>query len=187
VTTVVGLQGPNWAVVGADTRIAEDSRIFSMPKGTGKIIRKEGYIVALAGDFRPAQIFAHQFDFPKPPAYTTVETLDKFMTVDFLPLVQEAYKEVGYEVKNVEEGTDLIVATQGTIYNIGADSTWARDRRGIYAIGTGSAYAIGAIAAFGIPKSVDDAVSIVKQALHIATDYDSNSGQPVIIHQQVRA
>ncbi|MFZ9661471.1 MAG: hypothetical protein ACO29O_06285 [Chitinophagaceae bacterium] len=109
------------------------------------------------------------------------------MTVDFLPLVQEAYKEVGYEIKNVEEGTDLIVATQGTIYNVGADSTWARDRRGIYAIGTGSAYAIGAIAAFGIPKNIDDATSIVKQALHIATDYDSNSGQPVVIHQQVRS
>lgn len=184
-TTVIGIQGPTWAVVGADTRVIDNERIFALPSGAGKIIRNSDYIVALAGDFAPAQIFAHQVKFPKPPAYTTVDALDKFITQKFLPTIKLAYTEAGY-LPTGEEGAELIVALHGTIYNIGTDSTWARDKRGIYGIGTGSAYAIGSVATLGIPKDIANAMGYAKQALSIACSYDANSGEPFTIYQQAR-
>jgi len=184
-TTAIAIQGPTWAVVGADTRVVDEGRIFNLPAGAGKIIRKPDYIIALAGDFRPAQIFAHQTKLPKPPAYTTIDALDKFMTQKFIPYVRTTYTEVGYTPTG-EEGAELIVATQGIIYNIGADCTWARDKRGIYGVGTGSDYAIGALAALNPPKNVNEAMANAKQALSIACSYDNNSGEPLTIYQQPR-
>ena len=184
-TTVVGIQGHNWAVVGADTRVVDDGRIFNLPAGAGKIVRKPDYIIALAGDFRPAQIFSHQTKYPKPPAFTTVDALDKFVTQKFLPAIKDTYREVGF-VPLEDEGAELLVAIHGTIYDIGSDWSWARDKRGIYGVGSGSPYAIGAAAALGVPKNPNEGMAYAKQALSIACGYDNNSGEPLTIYQQVR-
>jgi ATP-dependent protease HslVU (ClpYQ) peptidase subunit len=184
-TTVVGLQGSNWAVVGADTRVVEDGRIFNMPTNAGKIVRKDGYIIGVAGDFRPAQIFAHHYKFPKLPTYTTIDALDKFFTQKFIPIMRETFKEHDF-TPSEEDGVELIVSIQGTIYNISDDYAWARDKRGVYAIGSGSGYAIGALAAIGQPKSASEGLAAAKAALSIAVNYDNNSGEPFSIYQQVR-
>lgn len=185
-TTVVGVQGSNWAVIGADTRIVEDGRIFATPAGAGKIVRKSDYIIGIAGDFRPAQIFAHSFKFPKPPPYTSLDALDKFVTQKFIPMVREIFKEQDF-IPSEESGVEIIVALQGTIYTLNNDWAWARDKRGVYGIGSGGSYAIGALAAIGQPKSASEGLAAAKAALSVATSYDNNTGEPYSIYQQVRS
>ncbi len=185
-TTVVGVQGSNWAVIGADTRVVEDGRIFTTPTGAGKIVRKAEYIIGIAGDFRPAQIFAHSFKYPKPPAFTTLDALDRFVTQKLIPLIRESFKEQDF-APSEEDGVEIIVTLQGTIYTLGDDWAWARDKRGVYAIGSGGSYAIGALAAIGQPKSASEGLAAAKLALSIAASYDNNTGEPYSIYQQVRS
>jgi len=45
-TTLVGIQGRNWALLGADTRIADDSTIYRLAKGHSKIIEHETFTIA---------------------------------------------------------------------------------------------------------------------------------------------
>jgi len=55
-TTLVGIQGRNWALLGADTRIAEDGSIYQMVKGSSKILQLDDFTIACAGDVRAINI-----------------------------------------------------------------------------------------------------------------------------------
>lgn len=182
-TTIVGIQGPTWAVIGGDSRVVDGGKITDLPKNAGKIFRKNEYIVAIAGDFRVGQILQHAFDYPKPPDNLNQEGMDRWMTAEFIPLLQEHYKEMNYTVDN-DLGSEVLIAISGIIYALDQDWTWARDRRGIYAAGSGQAYAYGALSAYNFPKSASDATSIIKQAIKISASYDVNTAEPAIVFSQ---
>jgi hypothetical protein len=63
-TTIVAVQGDGWAVVGADSRISDEGRIYSMAKGCGKIVRNADYLFGAAGDLRAINILEHVFNPP---------------------------------------------------------------------------------------------------------------------------
>jgi ATP-dependent protease HslVU (ClpYQ) peptidase subunit len=79
-----------------------------------------------------------------------------------------------------------MVVINGTIYEIGNDYSWARDESGIYAIGTGSSYALGSL--LGTmetrKRTLSTAKTLVRQALTIATKLDPNSAPPIYINVQ---
>lgn len=182
-TTLAGVQGNGWSVIGADSRVIDDGVIVDLPKNAGKIFRKSGYILAVAGDFRTAQIMQHSFAFPKPPTDASVDALDKFFTTELIPVWKAEYEDIGY-TPDKDIGNTILVSLSSTIYAIGDDWTWARDKRNIYAAGSGAAYAIGALSAYGVPKTADEAVAQIKAAIKIASQYDHNTSEPAIIYSQ---
>jgi hypothetical protein len=38
-TTVAAIQGENWVVVGYDSRVTEEQKIYTLPKENGKLLR----------------------------------------------------------------------------------------------------------------------------------------------------
>jgi ATP-dependent protease HslVU (ClpYQ) peptidase subunit len=76
-----------------------------------------------------------------------------------------------------------MVAVNGTIYEIGDDFSWAHDEAGIYAIGSGSSYALGAMMASleNKKKTLATAKNVIRQAITIATKLDPNTGLPINI------
>ena len=124
-TTLAGVQGNGWSVIGADSRVIDDGAIVDLPKNAGKIFRKSGYILAVAGDFRTAQIMQHSFAFPKPPTDASVDALDKFFTTELIPMWKAEYEDVGY-TPDKDIGNTILVSLSSTIYAIGDDWTWAR-------------------------------------------------------------
>lgn len=182
-TTLAGIQGNGWCVIGADSRVVDDSTIIELPKNAGKIFRKNGYIVAVAGDFRVAQIAQYSFELPKLQTFSSVEATDKFFTTDLIPMWKAEYEDLSYTVDK-DLGSVALVAVGTTIYSMDADWTWIRDRRGIYAGGTGAGYAIGALSAYSKPKNIDEATAQIKAAIKIASQYDPNTAEPAVVYGQ---
>jgi len=182
-TTLAGIQGDGWAVIGADSRVVDDGMIVELPKNAGKIFRKNGYVVAMAGDFRAPQILQFSFEFPKLPTFSSIEACDKFFTTELIPVWKAEYEDLNY-TPDKDIGSVALVMVGTVIYSIGDDWTWIRDRRGIYGAGTGSSYVVGALAAYNKAKNVDEATMQIKAAIKIASQYDPNTAEPAIIYGQ---
>lgn len=181
-TTIAAMQGDGWAVVGYDSRVTEDNRIFTLPKDAGKVVKNGSYILGAAGDMRAVNLLAHTFK-PPVPAPTDVGTkLDKFISSKFIPALKMCFDEAQYGEKG-EQDSSVLVVIHGRVYEIGSGYDWCLDEAGIYAFGSGGSYALGAMhaAAVGKKRTMSHARANVRSAVEIATGLDPASGEPVHI------
>jgi len=79
-----------------------------------------------------------------------------------------------------EQASTILVAINGAVYIIEGDYSWTSDRTGIYAIGTGSSYALGAMQALSGGKvlTVQKAKLIAQKSLSITSRFDPYTGSP---------
>lgn len=198
-TTIVGIQGDGFAVVANDSRISDSdsngfvSRISTVRPGSGKVAKNGKYLIGAAGDMRAINVLHHVFTPPTPPANTLGVKLDKFFTSRFIPDLRECFDSQGYSSPTndqsehvAEHNSSVIVVVHGVIYTVDGDYSWASDSQGIYAIGTGSPYALGALRALFPKKKLTptQAKSIALKALTIASHYDPHTGPPFYAHIQ---
>lgn len=185
-TTIAAVQGENWSVVGYDSRVTEDNtRIYTLPKDSGKLVKNGSYLLGAAGDMRAVNLVNYVF---KPPVVNPTSygvRLDKFITTHFIPELKKCFEENSYS-KDGEHESQLLVIVNGTIYEIGEDYSWAHDESGIYAVGSGAYYALGAIhsALESKKRTLTTAKTIVRQALTIASRLDPSTGAPFSINVQ---
>lgn len=193
-TTVVGIQGNGFAVLGADSRISSIGsdgfvyQVHTAKPGYSKIAKNGPYLIGTAGDVRAINLLTHVFAPPKPTSRTN---LDKFMTSRFIPELRDCFEKAGYSLRDKEaehvaqHSSTILVAIHGSIYLIDGDYSWISEGTGIYAIGTGSQYAIGAMTALiEKPASKKQAVLVAKRSLEIATQFDPHTGPPFNIEVQ---
>jgi len=183
VTTLAGIQGQGWCVIGADSLIVDDPRKYIMPKSAGKIFKVSGYIVAIAGDIRPLQIVQHMMAFPQLPASSDHAELDKFMVQEIIPSLREAFNSENYQMDK-DTSWSMMIAIRGLIYILDNDLTWTRDKRGLYGEGSGGDVALGAMNAWLYPDTPAAAKEIVRKSIAIAAQYDINTKEPIVIYYQ---
>ena len=192
-TTIVGIQGDGFAVVATDSRISSFDekgsayQYSTLASGTTKIASNGKYLLGAAGDLRAINILHHVFHPPVVAPTVKGKKLDAFITAKFIPAVRACFDEQGYSNPESKESghiaeydSTIIVVINGTIYIIEGDYSWSADQTGIYAIGTGSPYALGAIQAL-IPKTAitpQQAKNILNKSLTIASKYDPYTGAP---------
>lgn len=201
-TTIVGIQGDTFAVVCTDSRVSsfDESgmafQITTLGSGTPKVATNGEYLLGAAGDVRAINILHHAFTPPKPPASATGKKLDQFITRQFIPALRACFEEQGYAAPErdnsehmAEHGSTILVVVHGTIYIIDGDYSWTSDNNGIYAIGTGSSYALGAIQALrgGKKLTPNTAKTIANKALTVASRFDPYTGSPFQAHVQDKA
>ena len=182
-TAIVGIQGKNWAVIAADSMTTYDDKPY-YAKGMDKVIRKGDYIFAFAGDAVAGNIAEFLWNPPKP--VKTMNT-DAFMQVKVLPSLREAMKEHGYEpdtIKDPDAGFDALICLNGIIYEVDEEYIWTRDDRGLYAVGSGGAYALGALATGFSKNSIKAAEFAARRAIKISADYTINVGGDVKVITQ---
>lgn len=192
-TTIVGIQGDNYAVVCTDSRISsfDDSgmafQITTLGSGTSKVAVNGRYILGAAGDVRAINILHHAFTPPTPPANAYGKKLDQFITRMFIPALRSCFEEQGYANTNrdngahiAEQDSTIIVVVHGTVYIIESDYSWTSDTSGIYAIGTGSSYALGALQALIGTKKLtsQQARTLANKALTVTSKFDPYTGSP---------
>ncbi len=193
-TTIVAIQGDNYCVVGTDSRISsfDESgmayQITTLGTGSCKIAHNGKYLLGAAGDVRAINILHHAFTPPVPPAKINGSALDEFITTKFIPALQVCFENTGYAMPDLaedkthmsEQSSTILVAVNGVVYIIDGDYSWTSDRTGIYAIGTGSSYALGAIQALagGKQLTVQKAKSILNKSLSITAKFDPYTGAP---------
>lgn len=192
-TTIAAIQGDGFAVVCTDSRISsfDESgsayQITTLGTGSSKIAENGRYLLGAAGDMRAINILHHAFTPPVPPITTTGAKLDHFITLKFIPALRECFEQTGYAMPEndqsshiAEHASTVIVVINGIIYIIDGDYSWTSDTTGIYAIGTGSSYALGALYALTNNKdmTVTKAKTAVNKALSIASKFDPYTGVP---------
>lgn len=176
-TTMVAVQGPSWVIVGCDSQVTEDNRIFILPKDNPKIVRNGEFLFGAAGDMRAINLLAYQFKPPVLPTNCSGTRLDKYISSKFLPELKSMFDEVQYGEKGQQDSTILAVV-HGHIYEIGSGYDWCRDQSGIYAFGSGGQYALGALHSLleGKKLTLNAARAAVRSSLEVAARLDPNTG-----------
>jgi ATP-dependent protease HslVU (ClpYQ) peptidase subunit len=179
-TTIAAIQGDGFAVLGSDSRITSDGgRIYLLPKEIGKIVRNEKYLLAASGDLRAINLLANV----KLPSTGGVsgKKLDRFISTEVVPLIQEEFERNGYGKEGSQE-SEVMLCVEGVIYEIAQNYDLSRDSTGIYGVGSGSSYAVGALHAMvdrGV--TVDEAKEYIREAIKIAVKLDAGTGEPINI------
>lgn len=198
-TTIVAIQGDGFAVVANDSRLSDMdssgfvSQIMTVRPGSGKVAKNGKYLLGAAGDMRAINILHHVFAPPTPPATLTGNKLDKFFTTKFIPELRSCFDAQGYSSPEndqsehvAEQGSLILAAVHATIYVVDSTYSWASDNNGVYALGTGAAYALGALKALYPKKKLTatQAKTLALKVLAIASHYDPHTGPPFYAHIQ---
>lgn len=192
-TTIVGIQGNGFAVVGVDSRVSTmdeggfASQITTVSESSSKVAYNGKYLIGAAGDMRAINILHHAFVPPAPPPDALGKKLDFFITTKFIPALRECFEKQGYAAPErdasthiAEHGSMILLVVNAQVYVIEGDYSWTSDLYGQYALGTGSAYALGALQAL-TPKvdlTPNKAKTLVLKTLKIASQYDPYTGAP---------
>ena len=192
-TTIVGYQGDDFAVVSVDTRISsiDDNgmtmQVSILGPGCTKIAQNGKYLLGVAGDMRAINILHHVFQPPSPTPSLKGRKLDSFMTQKFIPALIDCFDSSGYSPPQkdssehkAEQGSTIVVVINATIYIIENDYAWMSEASGLYATGSGSSYALGALQVItgGKKLSLPKAKAACIKALSVAAKYDSYTGHP---------
>jgi len=175
VTTIVALCKNGNVTMGADSQVTDGNRKNNHVK-MEKISKKNGYLIAGSGDSQPCDVLQHIFVPPVPTAKEK-EDMYHFMISKFVPAMRECLEENGYknDKEDKESGFNMIIAYNGEVFDIGDDLSVVLNQDGIYGVGAGSPFAIGALYAG----------ASVTEALEIAAKNDVYTSGPFqVIRQQ---
>ncbi len=179
-TTIIGVEYSNHAVVLADSRVVGESKIYNHPDMV-KVVNNGNFIIGAAGDVRALQVVLHTW---KPPVPLAKDKLDlfTFMIAKVVPSLKQLLTESGVLDSKSSDDKDsnfelqLIIAVNGQLFEIDSDFAISRNDNGYYGIGSGGDYALGALHAGITPE----------EAMAVCAKLDSKTSEPFIIETQVK-
>ena len=148
-TTIVGVQNADGCVIASDSRVAEGGKVYTHPKMV-KAIENGNYIIGGAGDYRALQVVLHGWQPPLLNAKAK-QNLYEFIINKIAPSLKSTLTEAGIEFNKGSEDSDskfelqLLIGINGTLFEIDSDFAVAMNDTGLYAIGSGGDYALGAL------------------------------------------
>jgi ATP-dependent protease HslVU (ClpYQ) peptidase subunit len=174
-TTIVAVQSHDGVVFGADSQVtASSGRKYSSALMV-KISERNGYIIAGSGECAPSDIAQHIWI---PPTATAKDKKDlyHFFIAKVVPSLKQCFKDNDYKVSADDDETafSFLIALHGQVFEIADDFSISLDDSGFYGVGSGSAYAIGAL----------NVGATVEQALMIAAKNDAFTSAPFIYFEQ---
>lgn len=177
-TTIVGVQGDGFAVLGYDSLVTDDDRRYILPKSMPKVIKRDRSLFGVAGDLRALNLVSTGY-LPIPSRSLGGRKLDNWVGRTFIPALRFLFDRSGYE-KDGQHGSTLLIALNCVIFEIGTNYEYLRDDRGIYAIGSGGNTAMGSLAGSSpdIRKDISVARAAAKLAVEVSTKFDMGSGLP---------
>jgi ATP-dependent protease HslVU (ClpYQ) peptidase subunit len=179
-TTIIAFQGPDFAILGADSQITDGDKRTLSPS-TPKIAKIGKYLFAVSGDCRPGDILMYNW---KPPLYDGTDPV-KFMGKKIIPSILIAFKANSYDFEKEGVSFSFLIAFAGNIFEIGDSLDICQSIDNLYGIGSGSPYALGFLAGTIPNLSKDDwAQAEFIQALEISAKYDINTCAPFQIEIQ---
>lgn len=168
-TTVVAVQEKGNVVFASDSQTSWGSR---KSHSADKIFKNGALVIGAAGDVRVANVF-EAAELPQPAASLRKRgDIYRWLVNTLVPALQEALENAkALTEMNGEAGNRgaFLIAVNGQVFEVSSDFAVTSERNGLYAIGSGGAVAIGALAAGATPQ----------EAVKIATQYDAYSGGQV--------
>jgi hypothetical protein len=181
-TTIVAVQYEDRVVFAADNQVTgDDGRIYHHPR-MEKITERNGYLIAGSGEVAPCDIAQHLWIPPKPTA-KDLQDVYHFMIAKVMPSLRKCLTDNGYdfaEGKGDGKGDgnrfNFLVAVGGEVFDVADDCSICMSADGIYGVGSGSSYAIGALHAGAKPI----------KALEISERLDMNTSGPFLVKEQYK-
>jgi ATP-dependent protease HslVU (ClpYQ) peptidase subunit len=176
-TTIVGVQSADGCVIASDSRVAEGGKVYTHPKMV-KAIERGSYIIAGAGDYRALQVVLHVWQPPQVTAKAK-QNLYEFVINKIAPSLKTTLTTAGIEFNKSSDSDDkfelqLIIGVNGSLFEIDSDFAVAMNDTGLYAIGSGGDYALGAL----------HAGATVLDAMQIAAINNNGTSAPFYILEQ---
>ena len=152
-TTIVGVQYKDRCVIVADNQVTDgEGRRFTHPD-MKKIAERGAFLIAGSGEVQPCDVIQHIWS---PPRLTANDKKDlyHFMITKVMPSMRKCLTDNGYdfnegkgEGKDNEQRFHFLMAVGGELFDVADDLSVCRTNDGFYAVGSGAAYALGALAA----------------------------------------
>lgn len=145
-TTVIGVQRDDGCLLVADSRTTgETGRPYSHA-AIQKITSRGEFLIGGAGDPQACDIIQHSWQMPE---YVEDEDVYGFMVQEVAKSIRTCLKDNEYskDKDDKDGGFIFLLAFRGTIYELDETFTISMTDTGIYGIGSGSKYAIGALQA----------------------------------------
>ena len=192
-TTIVGIQGDGYAVLCGDSRIStidengNASLSITISSSQSKLCQHGRYVIGVAGDLRAINILQYGFSPPQPSPSLKGKKLDAFFATKFVQELRTCLEFQGYSTsvdrdgraQQIQQGSQFLIAVNSTIYQIDNDYAWCTDSSGLYSIGSGSAFALGALHALQTRQpTLAQAKKLASKALSVAAKYDPYTGGP---------
>jgi hypothetical protein len=153
-TTILGIQQKDKAVIYADNQTTDGAgRMYHSPQ-MQKISRRGDYLIAGAGEAFPCDVAQHIWS-PPSPTERDIKDLYHFMIAKVVPSLRACLIDNGYKFEDEGEAGEyrfqFLIAVGGTIFAVEDDLSVGIRNDGLYAVGNGAKYAIGAILAGASP------------------------------------
>lgn len=169
-TTIVGLQDRGYCWMAADSQTTDRDRAF-VSRRQNKIVQRGEYLIGVAGDGAACDIAQFMWRPPSPMQ----PDLYLHMVATAIPSLKKALVSNGFSPSRDDDATlEMLIAVEGNLFHIASDFTVLMRDDGIYGIGSGSSYAIGALAAG----------ASLEEAIEIAADNDMYTGLPCQVIRQ---
>lgn len=145
-TTIIGVEYEDHCTLMADSRTTDsEGRIYSHASVT-KLNRRGDFIIGGSGEASPCDIAQHLW---VPPKLTSRDKKDlvHFMITKAMPSLRKCLVQHGYNFNesSSEMRFQLLIAVGGYIFDVDQELVASRNDPGIYAVGSGSSYALGAL------------------------------------------
>lgn len=176
-TTIAGICKNGNVTLGADSQVTSDSTSYNSLL-MEKITKNNGYLIAGSGDSAPCDILQHIF-VPPVPTVAERKNLYKFMITKFVPAMKDCLEENDYkpDSSDKESGFSMLIAFDGELFDISDDFSVLVSEDGIYGVGSGSKWAMGAL----------HAGATMQEALEVAAKKDIYTSGPFQIVKQQKS
>ncbi len=164
-TTIIMHETEDEVLIAFDSKVSGGGATNSTSTQKVFVNTSADIILGVAGYLRAAQVLAYA-DLPAIDEHDW--DVDRYVTMELLPAIHEVVNTYGDE-----DDTDysrFLAVVRGRVYDITAGS-WTRNEDGLYGIGSGSTYAIGAYAA-----GAD-----LAEAVEIAAEFDAATNDDVTV------
>jgi len=165
-TTIIAIQHDDHCEFLSDSLVNSDGHVY-IHKDFQKVTENGKYLIGVAGHLVALQFIEHVWEPPIPTVHDKKD-LFKFVIKKVVPSLRAAIGASNMFTDKDKEKDEplynLLIAVNGTVFEIDEQLSVAMRDDGLYAIGSGSSYALGAL---GVGATVE-------QAMKVAAKNDNN-------------
>jgi ATP-dependent protease HslVU (ClpYQ) peptidase subunit len=180
-TCIIGMERGGKVYIGADS-IGVDGWQSTIVANT-KLFRKGEMLFGAAGSVRMMQIVQYYVELPQ---HDEAKSDWEYLTVDVTEAIRKSLKDHGHTKvdNNQESGANFLIGYKGHLYHLQDDYAITRAQNGLYALGAGAPYAMGAARAMidYWPQKKDLAAEdCLKQALAVSNHLCIGVAEPFVV------
>lgn len=144
-TTIIAIEHDGGVTLGFDSLCSVGGSGFDLSQE--KVFANNGTVFGVAGAVLDANIIRYA-DLPSPD--DAGWDVDRWVTNRLIPALMEALDTRAASERHsnkIETGNHTLIIVRGRVYEWYPDTAWTRRIDGLYAVGSGARYALGALAA----------------------------------------